>query len=76
MDAENDLREAEPKLKKAKEAVAALTKESIVELKALNNPPPDVALVMEPVLILLGQKKDWATAKKQMQDAGKFLETL
>ena len=54
MDAENDLREAEPKLKKAKDAVAALTKESIVELKALNNPPADVALVMEPVMILLG----------------------
>ena len=76
MDAENDLREAEPKLQKAKQAVAALTKESIVELKALTNPPADVVLVMEPVMILLGQKKDWANARKQMQDAGKFLEQL
>ena len=76
MDAENDLREAEPKLQKAKQAVAALTKESIVELKALTNPPADVVLVMEPVMILLGQKKDWANARKQMQDAGKFLELL
>ena len=64
MDAENDLREAEPKLQKAKQAVAALTKESIVELKALTNPPADVVLVMEPVMILLGQKKDWANARK------------
>jgi hypothetical protein len=64
MDAENDLREAEPKLQKAKQAVAALTKESIVELKALTNPPADVVLVMEPVMILLGQKKDWPNARK------------
>ena len=75
-DAENDVRMAQPQLDKAKAAVAALTKDSIVELKSFNTPPDAVALVMEPVMILVGKDKDWKTAKAEMGDANKFLTML
>ena len=61
---------------KAKTAVAALTKDAIVELKSFTNPPDAVALVMEPVMILTGKSKDWKTAKNEMSDANKFLTAL
>jgi dynein heavy chain len=75
-DAENDVRAAQPQLEKAKTAVAALTKDAIVELKSFNSPPDAVALVMEPVMILTGKAKDWKTAKSEMSDANKFLTGL
>jgi len=75
-DAENDVRAAQPQLEKAKTAVAALTKDAIVELKSFNTPPDAVALVMEPVMILTGKAKDWKTAKSEMSDANKFLTAL
>jgi hypothetical protein len=45
-------------------------KKYIAELKSLNNPPSDVATVMNAVLIALCKKPDWVTAKKEMADVG------
>lgn len=61
---------------KAKAAVASLTADSIVELAALNNPNANVALVAEPVMMLIGQKKDWKTAQGVMKKSQNFLKTL
>jgi hypothetical protein len=33
-------------------------------------------MTMEPVMLLLGHKKDWNSAKSVMKDANKFLEQL
>jgi dynein heavy chain len=39
-------------------------------------PPDAVAMVMEPIMILLGEKKDWDTAKKHMKQTESFLQQL
>ena len=55
-EADGALQQALPILEKAKSIVDALDKNSIVELKALNNPPPAVEMVMGCVMTMLGEK--------------------
>ena len=40
-----------------------LEKSSIVEIKSFPSPPAAVVMVMESIMILLGEKIDWATIK-------------
>ena len=62
-DAEKDLAAAKPELEAAKTAVAQLNRDSITEIKSFPNPPKDVIMVMESIMILLGEKVDWRTVK-------------
>ena len=53
-----------------------LDKDSIVEIKAFKQPPAGVVFVMECVMILLGESKDWNSIKKVLSDVTGFLGRL
>ena len=55
-EADSDLSQALPILENAKKIVDSLDKNAIVEIKALNNPPAAVEMVMQCVLFMLGEK--------------------
>lgn len=55
-DAQRDLDEALPVLEAAIQALDALDKSDIAEIKVFSKPPEMVQTVMESVCILLGQK--------------------
>lgn len=48
---------------KAKAAVASLEAASVVEMASFNKPHAMIELVVQPIMLLLGQKKDWKTAQ-------------
>jgi dynein heavy chain len=75
-DAEADLAAAKPELEAAALALSKLDKDSIVEIKAFKQPPAGVVFVMECVMIMLGESKDWASIKKVLNDVGGFLTRL
>ena len=75
-DAQADLDAAKPELDNAQKALAMLDKDSIVEIKAFKTPPQGVVFVMECVMILLGEAKDWASIKKVLGDTNGFLNKL
>ena len=75
-DVESDLADAQPEMDKAKAAVNALDRNSIVEMSSFNQPSDAIAMVMEPIMILLDRKADWATAKKEMKATEQFLQRL
>ena len=51
-DADNELKKAEPALQAAQEALEMLDKKYIAEIKSFASPPPDVATVMNAVMIV------------------------
>lgn len=63
-DAQADLDEAMPAVHAAVEALGALNKHDITEIKSFVKPPTLVQKTMEAVNTLLGEKPDWETAKK------------
>jgi len=73
---EDDLAAAQPEMDKAKAAVASLEAPAIVEMASFNTPNPNVALVVEPIMLLLGHKKDWKSAQQQMKKTQPFLKAL
>ena len=73
---EDDLAAAQPEMDKAKHAVAALEAKDVVEMGSFNTPHEKVALVVEPIMMLMGQKKDWKTAQQQMKKSTQFLDKL
>ncbi|XP_009304459.3 dynein axonemal heavy chain 1 [Danio rerio] len=89
-DAQKDLNEALPALDAALASLQSLKKNDVVEVRAMQRPPPGVKLVIEAVCILkgikpkkvagekLGEKVDdyWDAGKGLLQDPGKFLESL
>lgn len=75
-DAQRDLKAAEPEMIAARKAVSSLDKSSVVEIKSMNSPPKGVVMVMESVMILLGEKTAWSDIKSSLQDVGKFINTL
>lgn len=75
MDAQRDLDEALPALEAAKDALNALRKEDVQELKAFASPPALVQTVMEAVCILFGRKTDWKSAKMLLSEAD-FLKQM
>jgi len=64
-----------PALKKALDDVANLDRSSITVVKTFVNPPEAVKITMEGVMILLGEKQDWATSKRILGDIN-FLKTV
>ncbi|EDV29711.1 uncharacterized protein TRIADDRAFT_18356 [Trichoplax adhaerens] len=74
-DAQRDLDEALPALEAAKEALKALDKSDIAEIRVFQSPPEMVLTVMEAVCVLLQVKPDWISAKQILNDAG-FLKRL
>lgn len=65
-DAQKDLDEALPAFESAVKALRSLSKDDINTVKSYMNPPEYVKKTLEAVCILLGEKPDWATAKKVM----------
>ncbi len=65
-------------MKAAEEAVACLDKKSIQELKSLANPPAPVFDVAKAVLLLRGEKRNyaWTNAQKMMNNPQKFIEDI
>ncbi|XP_055549943.1 dynein axonemal heavy chain 6 [Wyeomyia smithii] len=74
-EAARDLEIVMPTLKAAQDALKALNKNDINELRVFQKPPKLVQFVMEAVLILLGAKTDWNSAKVVMADVN-FLKRL
>ena len=62
-DAEADLNAAKPELEASQKALQNLDKAAIVEIKTFPNPPAAVVLVMEAVMLYLGEKTDWNTVR-------------
>jgi len=63
------LANAEPALLKAKEAVGSINKKDLDQVRSYPNPPSQVILALEPVMLMLGTKeKDlvWKTMKKAL----------
>ncbi|XP_065087185.1 dynein axonemal heavy chain 6 [Ochlerotatus camptorhynchus] len=74
-EAAKDLETVMPTLQAAQDALKALNKNDINELRVFQKPPKVVQFVMEAVLILLGSKTDWNSAKVVMADVN-FLKKL
>ncbi|MEW5298366.1 MAG: hypothetical protein WDW36_001498 [Sanguina aurantia] len=90
-DAQRDLDEALPALDAAVASLKSLSRNDIVEIKALQNPPAGVKLVMEATCIMFDEKprmRDdparlgkklpdyWDASKKLLNDPTRFLESL
>ncbi|CAD7974708.1 unnamed protein product [Amoebophrya sp. A25] len=74
-DAQRDLDIAMPALNNSMKALNSLDKKDIQEIKSFPKPPPLVLMTMEAVNLLLGEKGDWDTAKKVLNDSG-FIDRL
>jgi dynein heavy chain len=68
-EADAELKKAEPALLAAQAAIEMLDKKYIAEIKSFNTPPPDVATVMNAVMIVLGKEPSWVVAKKELADS-------
>ncbi|XP_043489610.1 dynein axonemal heavy chain 6 [Polistes fuscatus] len=75
IDARQDLEAVIPALEEAEQALKALNKNDINEIRVFNQPPRLVRFVMEAVNLLLGEKTDWPTAKLVLGDIH-FLDRL
>jgi len=75
-DAEADLNAAKPELEAAELALKSLEKAAIVEIKSFPNPPKAVSMVMEAVMVLLGEKTDWNNVKAVLSDTNAFIYKL
>ncbi|KAM9332808.1 dynein axonemal heavy chain 1-like [Pholidichthys leucotaenia] len=89
-DAQRDLDEALPALDAALASLKSLNKNDVTEVRAMQRPPQGVKLVIEALCIMKsikpkkvpgekpGTKVDdyWEPGKGQLQDPGKFLESL
>jgi dynein heavy chain len=58
-DAEAELKKAEPALMAAQQALEMLDKKYIAEIKSFTAPPPDVATVMNAVMIVFQKEANW-----------------
>jgi len=62
-------------LKDAEDAINCLEKKYISEMKAFNNPPKDVAIVMGAVMTLLCKPSEWKSVKRELTDP-KFCDKI
>lgn len=74
-DANRDLAVAQPALLAAEDALKAINKKDIIELKSFAQPPTLVKFVMEAVCVLFGSKPSWEASKKILSDVN-FLKRL
>ena len=65
-DAQRDLDEALPALAAAEEALGALNKKDLSEIKAYTTPPDKVEMVLECVMVFLKKPAKWADAKAEL----------
>lgn len=66
-----------PILENAKKIVDSLDKNAIVEIKALNNPPSAVEMVMACVMYMLGEKDlKWDSIRNYIRDPGAFIKRV
>ena len=65
-DAQKDLDEALPALASAEEALGALNKKDLSEIKAYTTPPDKVEMVLEAVMVLRKKPPKWEEAKKDL----------
>ncbi|XP_025195967.1 dynein heavy chain 2, axonemal [Melanaphis sacchari] len=70
-----DLEKALPALEEAMEALNALNKKDLAEVKSFSKPPHRVKLVLEAVMILKESEPSWTEAKRQLGDPN-FLTQL
>lgn len=90
-DAQKDLDEALPALDAAVSSLKSLSKNDVVEVKSMTNPPAGVKMVMEATCIMFEEKPKmindpngsnkkvpeyWDAAKRILNDPGKFLNML
>ncbi|KAL0236923.1 hypothetical protein PCE1_000320 [Barthelona sp. PCE] len=61
--AEKDLEEVMPMLVAASEALNKLSRQSLADIRAMQNPPAVVHLVLKGLMILRGSETDWATCR-------------
>ena len=73
---ESKLAEAMPIYKKAIAALNTLDVKDIQEMKAYNNPPKEIGMVISAVCLLMGQKETWEQGKKLMGEPKKFIDGL
>lgn len=73
--AQKDLLKAMPALNAATEALDALNKKDLTEVKSYAKPPVKVEKVMEAVMILMGKDPTWTESKKQLGEQN-FLDQL
>ena len=75
MAAHRNLEHALPSLDAAMQAVSAIDKGELMELRSMKNPSELAQQVLEAVCILLGLKADWQTAKMVIADS-QFIQRL
>jgi dynein heavy chain len=76
-EADSELAQAIPILDNAKRIVDSLDKNAIVELKALNNPPAAVEMVMACVMTMLGEKDvKWESIRNYIRDPTAFIKRV
>lgn len=75
-DAEADLNAAKPELEASEAALKTLDKAAIVEIKTFPNPPEAVVMVMQAVMILIGEKTDWNNVRSVLGDTQGFINKL
>lgn len=76
-EADSDLAQALPILENAKKIVDSLDKNAIVEIKALGTPPPAVEMVMESVVLMLGETKtNWEYIRQVIKDPAAFIKRV
>jgi dynein heavy chain len=74
-EAQQDLDTALPQLEAANQALDALNKNDIGEIRSYANPPTMVMTVMSAVCVLLNEKPDWSTSKLLLGDPS-FMKIL
>ena len=53
-----------------------MNRDSIIEIKSFPNPPKAVVMVMEAIMILLGEKIDWKSIKDNISETNTFIDRL
>lgn len=70
-----ELRISPGRLLPVTQALDALSKKDISEIRSFTRPPPKVEMVMEAVMILKTSEPSWAESKRQLADVN-FLNSV
>ena len=75
-EAEHELMKAKPELDQARVLVNNLDPNTIFEIRSFKNPPKDVLMVMESVMLLLNEKSGWEGIRQALKESSAFVEKL
>lgn len=67
---------AKPELEAAQEAVKNLDKAAVTEVKTFTKPPDAVVMVMQSVMVLIGEDIKWENVRKVLTDVNGFMKKL